>query len=77
MVIQDVPQTVKFFIGGDFNGHISEDSEGHDIAHGGFGYGERNNGVFVLDFAIAYELLEVNFYFRKKQEHLVTLRVAL
>ena len=41
----------------------------------GFGYGERNNeGVSVLDFTVAYELLVVNSFFKKKEDHLVTFR---
>ena len=50
MIIQDVPRSEKPFIGGDFNGHIGEGSDEYDSAHGGFGYGERNNGgVSILD----------------------------
>jgi len=57
------------------NGHIGVDSDGYDSAHGGFGFGERNNGgVSVLDFAMAYELFVVNSYFRKKEDHLVTFK---
>jgi len=45
------------------------------MVHGGLGYGERNNGgVSILDFVVAYELLIVNSYFRKKEEHLVTFK---
>ena len=45
------------------------------MAHGGFGYRERNNGgVFVMDFAVTYELLVVDSYFKKKEDHLVTFR---
>ena len=45
------------------------------MIHGGFDYGERNNGrVFVLDFAVAYELLVVNSYFNKKEDHFLTFK---
>jgi len=72
VVIQDVPRSEKLFIGGDFNGHIGVDSDQYDMAHGGFGYGEKNNGgVSVLHFAVAYELLEVNSFFKKKEDYLV------
>ena len=72
--IQDVPRSEKLFIKGDFNGHIGVDSDRYDTVHGGFGFGERNNGgVPVLDFAVAYELLVVNSYF-KKEDHLVTFK---
>ena len=69
MVIQEIPRSEKLFIGGDFNGHIGVDAGGFVTAHGGFGFGERNNGgVSVLDFAVAYDLLVVNSSF-KKEDH--------
>ena len=64
MVIQDLAPSKKLFIGGDFNGHIGVKAGGYDTTHGGFGYGERNyGGVFILDFAVAYELLVVSSFF--------------
>jgi len=75
MVMQDIPHSEKLFIGGDFNGHIGVEADGYDMTHGGFGYGERNyGGVFILDFAVAYELLVVSSFFKKKEEHLVTFK---
>ena len=51
------------------------DSDGYDTAHGDFGFGEINNrGVSVLDFAVAYKLLVVNSFFKKKEDHLVTFK---
>ena len=76
MVIQDVPRSKKFFIRGDFNGHIGVDSDRYDAAHGGYSYEERNNGVFILNFAVAYDLLVVNSYFKKKEDHLVTFKTG-
>jgi len=53
-VIQDVRRSEKFFIGGDFNGHIGVESDGYDTVYRGFGYEKRNNrGVSILDFTIA------------------------
>ena len=75
MVIQDVAWSEKLFIGGDFNGHIGAEVGGYDTTHGRFGYGERNNGgISVLDFAVAYELVVVNSFFKKKEDHLVTFK---
>ena len=74
MVIQEIPRSEKLFIEGDFNGHIGVDAGRYVTAHGGFGFGERNNeGVSMLDFAVAYDLLVVNSFF-KKEDHLVTFR---
>jgi len=67
-VIQNIPQTEKLLIGGDFNGHIGRRGEGYETIHGGFGYGERNNArVSILDFAVAYDLSIVNSYFKKRK----------
>ena len=75
IVIQEIPRSEKLFIGVDFNGHISVDAGGYVSAHGVFGFGERNNrGVSVLDFTVAYDLLVVNSFFKKKEDHLVTFR---
>jgi len=75
MVIQDVPRSGQLFIGGDFNGHIGADSVGYDTVHGGFGFGERNSeGVSMLDFVVAFDLLVVNSFFKKKEDHLVTFK---
>jgi len=75
MVIQDVPRSEKLFIGGDFNSHIGMESVGYDAVHGGFGFGERNTGgVSMLDFAVAFDLLVVNSFFMKKEDHLVNFK---
>jgi len=75
MVVQDVPRSEKLFTRGDFNGHIGEDNDGYNTAHGGFDYRERNNGgVSVLDFAVAYELVVVSSFFKKKEGHLVSFK---
>jgi len=74
-VTQEVPRSEKLFIGGDFNGHIGAETAGYDGVHGGFGFGERNaGGVSVLDFAVAFDLLVANSFFKKKEDHLVTFK---
>ena len=47
--------------------------EGFERVHGGFGYGEQNQeGEDILNFAIAYNLMVANTFFRKKKLHLIT-----
>ena len=47
MVIQDIPRSEKIFIGGDFNGHISVNSDGYDTVHGVFSFsGEKQRRCF-------------------------------
>lgn len=46
-----MPSIEKFFVGGDFNGHIGSLARGYDDVHGGFGFDELNEGgASLLDF---------------------------
>ena len=72
-MVRDVPSSEKLFIGGDLSSHVRTSSAGFEAVHGGFGYGNRNEeGEEVLDFAIAFDLMIANTFFRKRQSHLVT-----
>ena len=72
-LVRAVPSSEKFFIGGDLNGHVGTSSAGFEAVHGSFGYGIRNQeGEKVLDFAIAFDLMIISTFFRKRQSHLVT-----
>ena len=65
-LVRAVPTNEKLFIGGDLNNHVGLSNAGYEVAHGGFGYGSRNQeGEEVLDFAIAYNLMVANTFFRK------------
>ena len=76
-VVRSVPTDEKLFIGGDLNGHVGTTNIGFEGVHGGFGYGDRNQeGKDILDFAVAYDLLVANTFFRKRQSHLVTFSSA-
>jgi hypothetical protein len=72
-MVRAVPTNEKLFIGGDLNGHVGSTNVGYELAHGGFGYGSRNQeGEDILDFAVAYNLVIANTFFRKRNSHLVT-----
>ncbi|XP_071739170.1 uncharacterized protein [Rutidosis leptorrhynchoides] len=59
--------------GGDLNGHIGAEAEGYEGAHGGFGFGPRNEeGRSILEFSIAYELVVANSFFKKRDAQLAT-----
>ncbi|XP_009598957.1 uncharacterized protein [Nicotiana tomentosiformis] len=74
-MVRGVPLAEKLFIGGDFNGHIGSSADGYGKVHGGFDFGDRNEGgTSLLDFAKAFELVIANFSFPKREEHLVTFR---
>ena len=72
-MVRVVPSSEKLFIGGDLNGHVGTSSAGFETVHRDFEYGSRNQeGEEVLDFAIAFDLMIANTFFRKRQSHLVT-----
>jgi hypothetical protein len=72
-LVISVPKSEKLFIGRDLNGHVGSTRVGFDGMDGGFGYGSRNQeGVGILNFALAYDLFVMNTLFRKRVSHLVT-----
>ena len=45
------------------------------MVHRGYRFGDRNEaGVSILDFAIPYNLILANTYFKKRDEHLITFK---
>ena len=70
-----IPRDHNLYIGGDFNGHIGEQSDGYVGIHGGFSFGLRNkSGWDLLECALAHELMIVNSCFKKRDDHLITFR---
>jgi hypothetical protein len=66
-MVRGVSSSEKLFIGGDLNGHVGTVRGGFERVHGGFGYDEQNQeGEDILNFAIAYDLIVANTFFRKK-----------
>lgn len=54
-IVRTIPISEKLFMGGDLKGHE------------GVGYGSRNReGEKVLDFAVPFDLLTTNTFFRKR-----------
>ncbi|XP_071739812.1 uncharacterized protein [Rutidosis leptorrhynchoides] len=67
------PQEHRLLIGGDLNGHIGTDVEGYARARGGFGFGIRNEeGISILEFAVAHDLAVANSFFKKTDAQLAT-----
>ncbi|XP_071727660.1 uncharacterized protein [Rutidosis leptorrhynchoides] len=72
-VVRMCPQEHRLLIGGDLNGHIGTDFEGYAGAHGGFGFGIRNEeGISILEFAVAHDLAVANSFFKKTDAQLAT-----
>ncbi|XP_071700650.1 uncharacterized protein [Rutidosis leptorrhynchoides] len=66
-VVRMCPPDHRLLIGGDLNGHIGTGVEGFTGVHGGFGYGVRNEeGLSILEFAVAHDLAVVNLFFKKR-----------
>ncbi|XP_058211575.1 uncharacterized protein LOC131323748 [Rhododendron vialii] len=74
-VVQAIPFGEKLFIRGDFNGHVGVHKQGYEKVHGGFGFGDLNEGGRrILDFAVAFDLIVENTLYRKQKEHLITFK---
>jgi hypothetical protein len=67
-MVRGVFSSEKLFIGGDLNGNISTIRRGFERVHERFGYGEQNqHREEILNFAVTYDLMVVNTFFRKKK----------
>ncbi|XP_019225988.1 PREDICTED: uncharacterized protein LOC109207505 [Nicotiana attenuata] len=67
-MVRSILHTEKLFIGGDFNGHIGASGRGYDDVHGGYGFGDRNEGGnSLLHFARAFDLVITNSSFPKRE----------
>ena len=75
MVVNNILREQNVFIGRDFNGHVGVEVDGYHRIHGGSGFGVKNeSGKELLDFAMAHDLMVVNTFFKKKDDHLITFR---
>ena len=55
------------------SGHVGERADGYLGIHGGKGYGSRNReGVSILEFAMANNMVVTNTHFTKTSNHLIT-----
>ena len=72
-VVSGIPSSEVLFCLGDWNGHVGREAQGFEKVHGGRGFGERNDeGVSILEFAVANNLLVGNTWFIKRESHLIT-----
>ncbi|KAK6756670.1 hypothetical protein RB195_014848 [Necator americanus] len=64
---------VVLLIGGDFNGHVGFRKDEFESCHGGYGYGARNDdGLRILEYAVASDLIIANTQYQKRKSHLIT-----
>ncbi|KAK3558000.1 hypothetical protein QTP86_005613 [Hemibagrus guttatus] len=72
-VMESIPTGERVVIGADFNGHVGEGNTGDEEVMGKFGVKESNlEGQMVVDFAKRMDMVVVNTYFQKREEHRVT-----
>jgi len=66
-VLLEIPHGEMVFIGGNLNSHVGRDVDGYIGVHGAHIYGNRNEeGKDILEFAVAYDLMVTNTFFRKR-----------
>ena len=61
-------------VGSDFDGHVGSDMGGFGEVHGGFGIGQINGGIKLLDWAVGEWLHLVDTCFQKKKSRLTTFK---
>ena len=72
-VVMSVPSSEVLFCLGDWNGHVGASANGYEDVHGSHGFGTRNSeGVSILEFAMANDLLVGNTWFIKRDSHLIS-----
>ncbi|XP_071704172.1 uncharacterized protein [Rutidosis leptorrhynchoides] len=72
-VVRLCPSDHRLLIGGDLNGHIGTEVDGYVGVHGDFEYRVRNEeGLSILDFAVAHDLVVANSFFKKPDAQLAT-----
>ena len=60
---------------GDFIRHVGKKRDGYGMVHGGYGFGDKNEAsMSILDFAVAYDLIIANTYFKTRDEHLIAFK---
>ena len=73
--MQGIPVEEKIFIGGDFNGYVRNSRSGFENVHKGYCFGDRNDTKkSILDFAVSYDMILANTWFRKLDFHLIIYR---
>ena len=71
-VIMNTDINQEVIVGGDMNGHVGQVANRFHEAHGNFGYGTRNTGEIILEFADTMVYVVTSTLFKKRQSHLVT-----
>ena len=72
-LIESIPIQERIVLGADLDGHVGKGNIRDEEIMGRYAVGTRNKeGSMVVDFAKRMDLVVVNTYFKKKDEHRVT-----
>ena len=71
-IITSIDEGDGIIIAGDLNCHIGSNNAGYKNIMGAYGYGNQNDGVFLLDICENHNRRIANSYFRKDGEKLIT-----
>ncbi|KAK6751142.1 hypothetical protein RB195_002860 [Necator americanus] len=71
--VQSLEGEEVLLIGGDFSGHVGSRKDGFESCPGGCGHGAQNDdGLRILEYAVASDLIIANTQYRKRKSHLIT-----
>ncbi|KAK6745717.1 hypothetical protein RB195_012062 [Necator americanus] len=71
--VQPLEGEEVLLIGGDVNGHVGSRKDGFESCHGGYGCGALNDdGLRILEYALASDLIIANTQNRERKSHLIT-----
>ena len=71
-LIESISKEERIVLGVDLNGHVGKGNIRDEEIMGRYGAGTRNKDQWVVDFVKRMDLVIVNTYFKKKDEHRVT-----
>ena len=64
--MEEIPRDEKVVIGADLNGHVGKGNQGDERDMGKYGYGARNEGQVITEFAHRMDIAILNTYYNKE-----------
>ena len=63
--VEEIPRDEKVVIGADLKGHVGEGNQGNERDMGKYGYGARNEGQVITEFAHRMDMAILNTHYNK------------
>ena len=68
VLMQEIPGGEMIIVNGDSNGHEGKHRNAYERVHVGYEFGDLNEAeMSILDFAVAFDLIVANTFFKKKR----------